>query len=134
MFWEFLSQLAVRLGANGASSDESSTEKHKYVIKILRWRNSKLIPYLKIIDRDINRSNGLGKNLPGNAPRHRIRLPGATLSEGQAPAGLPLNFYDQTWLAGLSEMEKLFLEAGPPVVFQAWSSRYRDVTYPSKPG
>jgi hypothetical protein len=123
IFWQFLYQLVVALGVNGASSDESGTEKRKYVVRIFKWRSSKLIPYLQVIDHDTNRSNGVGKNLPGTAPRQRIRLPGATVSEGRAPTGLPLNFYDETWLAGLSEMDKLLLEAMPPVEFPSLNQR-----------
>jgi hypothetical protein len=114
-FWQFLFDVAVQLGVNGASSDESGAENRKYVIKIIKWRSAKLTPYLQLIDQNMFRSTGLGKNLPGNAPRQRIRLPGATLSRGQAPSGLPLNFYDETWLAGLSEMDWALLEPEHPV-------------------
>jgi hypothetical protein len=100
------------LDNDGMSSDESGDGNRRYFIKILPWRSAKLIPYLQKIDRDINRTNALG-NAPGNPPRQRIRIAGGQISRRKAVCGLPLNFYDTTWYAGLSAVDRLAVNARP---------------------
>jgi len=94
------------------SSDESGAGNRKFFVKILHWRSVKLIPYLQKIDRDLNRTNALG-NAPGNPPRQRIRIAGGQVSRRKAVPGLPLNFYDKTWYAGLSAVDKIALNVQP---------------------
>jgi len=103
-----LYQLAASFGNDGMSSDESGAGNRKFFVKILHWQSVKLIPYLQKIDQDLNHTNTLG-NAPGNPPRQRIRITGGQVSRRKAVPGLPLNFYDKTWYAGLSAVGKIAL-------------------------
>ena len=103
------------LGSDGMSSDESGGGSRKYFVKILSWRSAKLTPYLQKIDRDVNRTNTLG-NSSGNPPRQCIRIAGGQMSKRKAVPGLPVNFYDKTWYAGLSAADRVALNARPEMV------------------
>lgn len=102
------------LTTEGMSSDESGLEERKYTIRIRQWRSAALIPYLEIIDRDMNKKNGLGKPIPGNPARQRVRM-GGLISRSRAIPGLPANFYDATWYAGLSDSTKVDLQVKPAI-------------------
>jgi hypothetical protein len=104
------------------SSDESSNEdpnssRKACVIKSVTWRSEDLIPYLQMIDNDFNRFNRYGNRKPGNPFRDRVRLPGTKASERPAITGLPMNFYDKTWYANLSNSDIRFLQAKPELLF-----------------
>ncbi|KAF8903269.1 hypothetical protein CPB84DRAFT_1845819 [Gymnopilus junonius] len=73
-----------------------------------------LIPYLEIIDRDTNKKNGLGNPIPGNPARQRMRM-GGLISRSRVIPGLPANFYDATWYAGLSDSTKVDLRVKPAI-------------------
>ena len=94
------------------SSDESGQEGSgpPYYIKTRDWQNKDLIPYLQMIDRDRMRINAYGNKRPGNAPRERQRITAASNSNRKAIPDLPLNFYDETWYAGLSCWDKALLK------------------------
>lgn len=120
--WKFLYLVASSLGQGGTSSDESSVEtggRRKYIINLVDWRSKELIPYLQLIDRDFNRLNRYGNARPGNPCRERTRLAGAKSSTRAAIRGLPINFYDATWLANLSNEERNFLAPKPRMEFPA---------------
>ena len=80
------------------------------------WRSREVTRWLRVIDGlyTINRFSVDGRATRGNWVRHRIdsdrvdwdRLP---------VSGLPENFYDASWLEGLSEGERDSLEMEPPV-------------------
>lgn len=96
------------------SSDESDGENPErpiYVVKKRDWRNKDLIPYLSAIDRDRNTTNAYGNTRAGNPPRYRSRKHGKR-SVRLAIPGLPINFYDAGWLAGLSNGEMRSLRPG----------------------
>ncbi|KAF8877570.1 hypothetical protein CPB84DRAFT_1752118 [Gymnopilus junonius] len=73
-----------------------------------------LIPYLEIIDHDTNKKNGLGNPIPGNPARQHMRM-GGLISHSRAIPGLPANFYDATWYAGLSDSTKVDLQVKPAI-------------------
>ena len=57
-----------------------------------------------------HKSNGDRK--PGRLPRHRYPASGTRTSDPTVyPKGLPINFYDQTWLTTLDEFERRQLHA-----------------------
>lgn len=96
------------LGQAGMSSDESDHEepgKTTYIVKKRAWRNRDLIRYLTLIDRDRNTTNAYGNTRAGNPPRYRSRRHG-NQSVRLAIPNLPINFYDATWLSGLSNAEQ----------------------------
>ena len=103
------------LHAEGMSSDESDAEggHTKYWIKTRPWRSRKLNQYLQRIDLDANRTNIYGKPRPGNPPQSRKKRANATLSDRRAVPGLPINFYDETWLATLENRDRKALKSKP---------------------
>jgi hypothetical protein len=121
--WYFLWLVASKLGLGGMSSDESSIEDGKntrdFIIKSITWRSEELTPYLQMIDDDFNRFNRYGNFKPGNPFRNRTRIAGAKASIRAAISGLPINFYDKTWYANLTNEESHFLQAGPVLEFPA---------------
>jgi len=107
------------------SEDETGNEgTWKYVIRAMDWRSEKLIPYLNIVDIGKRPKNVFGKMPSGNAPRTRIRRAGGKVWEGQAVPGMPQNFYDETWFAGLTEADRVALKAVNPVAFPSLESYY----------
>ena len=96
------------------SSDESSTEQRKYIVRIRLWRSKALIPYLDMIDEDFNDTGGVSGRVTGNPGCKRIRQ-GMVFSTGRALTELPLNFYDDIRYSGLSMREKSLLKARPAV-------------------
>ena len=119
--WHFLWLVASQLDLGGMSSDESSndntTARKNVHIKSVPWRNEELIPYLRRIDADFNRLNRYGNRRPGNPFRDRVRVPGMKKTERPAITGLPINFYDKTWYANLSNSDIRFLKAKPELPF-----------------
>jgi hypothetical protein len=90
------------------SSDESDvddTGRKAYRVRKKTWRNKDVTRLLRVVDRDHNVTNCYGNTRPGNPPRHRV-VHGGKESRREAPPGLPLNFYDSSWYARLTNGEK----------------------------
>ena len=119
--WHFLWQVAGQLDLGGMSSDESnnddSSSRKACFINSVPWRNEELIPFLQRIDGDFNRLNCYGNRRAGNPFRDRVRMAGTKRTERPAVAGLPINFYDKTWYANLSNSDIRFLQAKPELPF-----------------
>lgn len=81
------------------------------------WRSTKLLPYLQVVDKARQPMNIFGKFPSGNAPRKQIRLPGGRIWVEKAIPGLPRNFYNDAWYAGLSEFDRVVLGDVDPVTF-----------------
>jgi hypothetical protein len=113
--WNFLFKAIRILGREGMSSDESGGEGSgpPYYIRVREWRSRELIPYLQMIDREKRQTNAYGNRRSGNTARERQRVAAGGLSTRRAIAGLPLNFYDKTWYAGLSARDRALLNAKP---------------------
>ena len=111
----------MMLHAEGMSSDESDGEggHTKYWVKTRQWRSNALNQYLQRIDLDANRTNVYGKPWPGNPPRLRKRRANATLSDRRAVPCLPINFYDEAWLATLENRDRKALKAKPAFTLPA---------------
>jgi len=98
----------------GTSSDESETDnsgRKVYYIKKMPWRSEVVTAAMRFIDKDRNKT---GDRSPGNAPRTRLSRRRGNISSRQAPPGLPINFYHQTWYEGLLPREKRELKAIEP--------------------
>ena len=123
MAWATLDYVVDTLTAMGMSSDESdngsSAKTSDYVIKRMPWRSRYLTELLRHIDKDRNKTNGLGSRCRGNAPRSRVWLPGAPASTREAPPRLPLNFYDKAWYDNLSRRDERELQAADEVELPA---------------
>jgi hypothetical protein len=118
MAWATLDYVVDTLTTVGMSSDESdndSSGKTEYVIQRMPWRSRYLTELLRHIDKDRNKTNGLGGRRRGNAPRSRVWLPGARESTREAPPRLPINFYDKVWYNNLSRRDERELQAADEV-------------------
>lgn len=116
--WGILDYVVGALSPAGMSSDESDEDasgKALYVIKPTPWRDPYVTELLRHVDNDLNKTNGFGGRRPGNAFRTRQWRPGVQSSARQAPARLPINFYDQRWYDDLSVRDKRELRAGDAV-------------------
>lgn len=124
VFWTFLANMVASLGLGGMSEDDSGDEynrnrnrERRFVVRILDWRADRLRPYLDHIDHAKQPINAFAKLTPGNVPRKRVRQVGGTVFTEQAVPGLPRNFYDDMWIAGLSGADRSALRAIAPVEF-----------------
>ena len=120
VLWTFVAKVVASLGTGGMSEDESSAEdpnERKFVIRIMDWRSARLLPYIQVVDRARKLTNIFSKFSAGNMPRKRTRLPGGRIWVERAVPGLPRNFYDDTWYAGLSEADRVALRAVDSVIF-----------------
>lgn len=91
------------------SSDESENDelgRRVYVVNKAIWRDRLVTASLRLVDRDHNTTNAFGNRRAGNPARTRIIRVRARESTRDAPLGLPINFYDRTWYAGLTNREK----------------------------
>lgn len=105
------------LTIGGMSSDESGEDdlgRKIFTVKKRVWRDKDITRLLRYVDRDHNRTNAYGNTRSGNPPRTRITR-GGKESEREAVPGLPKNFYDRGWYAGLSNRDKKELGARPSI-------------------
>ena len=112
--WTFLNDMIDVLGAAGMSSDESDQEedgKRIYYIKRREWRSSAISAYLQLIDHERKKTNDNGNNHAGNEPRERRRYASSPASTCDPVIGLPINFYNKTWYANLTDKQKRDLGA-----------------------
>lgn len=89
------------LGSAGMSSDDSGKESDQKVLRIKKrfWRAPELGPFLRVIDRIADANSDA---LKGDVILRLPRLPGGPESTaGGIVKGLPVNFYDPTWLANI---------------------------------
>lgn len=124
IFWTFLANMIASLGLGGMSEDDSGDENSRnrnrertFVVRILDWRSDRLEPYLDHIDYAKQPINAFGRLTPGNVPRKRVRQVGGKILRLQAVSGLPRNFYDDMWMAGLSAADRSALRAIAAVEF-----------------
>jgi hypothetical protein len=111
--WENSHRVLDALGAGGISSDESDVEESGHSVyraKNMPWRSKDILRKLMDIDRDRNTTNAYGNKRAGNTLRVRKRRNGLETSRNATP-GLPLNFYDSNWYAGLTPGQKRELAA-----------------------
>ena len=87
------------------SSDESeidNEERPYYIVKRRTWRSTAVGARLQFIDSQMNRTGASGGIRPGNAPRKRVRIQAAPVSDRDPPTGCPKNFYSREFVSNLS--------------------------------
>jgi hypothetical protein len=98
-----------QLAAAGMSSDESEDDemgRTTFIVRKQNWRSKDVTRLLRFVDRDHNKTNAYGNRKAGNPARTRIIRARGSESEREAVPGLPINFYDRTWYAGLTNRER----------------------------
>ena len=101
------------LGAGGISSDESNIDDSGHAVyqtKTMEWHARDILRKLTDIDSDHNMTNAYGNTRAGNPPRFQKRRDRLATSRKAIP-GLPINFYDSNWYAGLTPGQKRELAA-----------------------
>lgn len=96
--WTWLKELLDVLGADGMSSDESTTENLEtvYRVKRLPWRremasNLEKLDRVRILDKTLFNSQG-------HRPARRIRGDNNPVSDRKPKQGLPKALYNREWL------------------------------------
>ena len=111
--WKNTHMMLDALGAGGISSDKSDTNdsgRPVYRTKNMEWWAKEVLKKLTDIDSDRNMTNAYGNTRAGNPPRLRKRRDRLETSRSAIP-GLPLNFYNSNWYAGLTPGQKRELAA-----------------------
>ena len=88
----------------------------KFLVVRPGWRSREVTSWLRVIDTlyAIHRFSADGRASRGNWVRHRIDS--VKIDSHRLPVrGLPENFYDPTWLQGLSQEERNNLDVQPRV-------------------
>ncbi|KAH6902726.1 hypothetical protein BKA70DRAFT_1228467 [Coprinopsis sp. MPI-PUGE-AT-0042] len=117
--WREIDEVVGVLGVGGMSSDESEYEddgsrKTRTVrVRSMPWRAEEICSLMKVIDQDEMKVNSAGRQKAGNPGMKRIRPRYAPSTTRDAVPGLPVNYYDPTWLEGLSREETKELRALP---------------------
>jgi hypothetical protein len=112
--------LVSALGLEGMSSDESDEDdSNAYNVKILKWRSKRAVKRLSKNDFLRVTTNKFGNKKPGNRPRTRKRKSARDARESlrEAPAGKPINLYDEDWYMALTPQEKRDLAPKPAMAF-----------------
>ena len=106
--------MVASLGLSRMSKDDSDDKNgrlgncnrnRRFVINILDWCSDRLELYLDHVDHARQPINPFGKP-PGNVPRQSVQHVGVKVLRVQAVPGLPQNFYDDMWVAGLSGADR----------------------------
>jgi hypothetical protein len=96
------------------SGDETdhSRGKVRYVVRTPEWRHPNLSKWLMTFDflHLSTRFNGDNRAKRGKFPHPRIRNTRRPALQGQAPPGLPANFYDEGYLKAMEPLEREILE------------------------
>jgi hypothetical protein len=103
--WKATLYMVETLTMAGVSSDESEIDNEGrpyYVVKRRAWRSTAAGARLQFIDSQMNRTGASGGIRPGNAPRKRVRIQGAPVSNRDPPTGCPENFYSREFVSNLS--------------------------------
>jgi len=100
--WKWLQSVLEHLGAEGMSSDESSTENFETVYRVtnMPWRRA-LTESMDIIDRQRHKDADIFTP-KGSKPTKRLRGTGNPASERDPVDGLPRAFYDDKWYEKLN--------------------------------
>lgn len=123
-FQPYIERLADCGGMSMDESDHHSTSRtsdRKYVIVRPEWRAPQISDFLHTMDniwvsqRFQDANSRKGRATPGNWPRLRISARHRVDQSRDPVPGLPKNFYDRGWLAGLSEESRRSLDMKAPV-------------------
>jgi hypothetical protein len=103
--WRATLYMVETLTMAGMSSDESEIDdegRPYYIVKRRVWRSTAVHTRLQFIDSQMNKTNASGGIRPGNAPRKRVRIQGAPVSDRDPPTSCPENFYSREFVSNLS--------------------------------
>jgi len=121
------------LGVDGYSSEDTDFSDGGtpiYIVKILDWRDEKVLRVVVPKSDDSHpRKNINGNRTSGSDQTPRLRLRTANISTRKAPRKLPINLYRQMWYANLTESERVALDAGPPQSFPGEEDDYQHHRY-----
>ncbi|KIK00171.1 hypothetical protein K443DRAFT_7839 [Laccaria amethystina LaAM-08-1] len=122
-FWKKLKKIHAELGQDGMSSDETDSEQTGLQAKIVRripktW----LIPTISELWNAVEKYGKGRLNRVGNSPHTRIFEPSSSFrTQPNTPAqrrlcvpGLPLNYYCDLWLRGLSPAQRAQVDRKSP--------------------
>lgn len=117
--WLDSQNIVDRLGVDGQSSDETDEDNEVYNVKILDWRNKKLIKRLNKADEVRRTTNKYGTRRPGTKRRTRKRKSArdSRLTVRPPPTGKPINFYSEEWYMSLTPQQKKDIKAEPAFEF-----------------
>ena len=108
------------LGIDGQSSDESDgDEEGVYNVKLIHWRNKKLVKRLNKVDGVRRTTNKYGNRRPGTKRRIRKRrsVRDSRETTRPPPTGKPINFYSEEWYMSLTTQQKRDLNAESEMAF-----------------
>jgi hypothetical protein len=122
-FWKKLKKIHAELGQDGMSSDETDSEQTGLQAKIVRripktWLSPTISELWNAVEK-----YGKGRlNRAGNSPHTRIFEPSSSFrTQPNTPAqrrlcvpGLPLNYYCDLWLRGLSPAQRAQVDRKSP--------------------
>lgn len=104
-------------GVDVVSEDESCGEDSGYSISRITWRSAAATSFLRSMDAIyLSTRYKDGKCGRGSVPRERY--PCLRTKSIEPKSGLPLNFYNKSWLDSLGEEEKRSLDAREPLNFE----------------
>ena len=115
-----MSRLADEGGMSGDETDRCGQQpilgQRKFFVVRPGWRSQEVTRWLRVIDDlyTIRRFSLDGRATRGNWVRQRIDS-GRVAWDRLPVSSLPENFYDPSWLKGLSEGDRDSLEVQPPV-------------------
>jgi len=118
-FKTYVDQLAEG-GMSGDETDHRGEQpiagQRKFFVVRPGWRSPEVTRWLRVIDGlyTIHRFSLNGRATRGNWVRHRMDSD-RTAWDKLPVSGLPENFYDASWLQGLSDEERDSLGIQPPV-------------------
>ena len=119
-FKVYVNRLADEDGMSGDETDRHGeqpiTGQRKFFVVRPGWRSQEVTRWLRVIDDlyMIHRFSLDGRATRGNWVRHRMDSDRVTWDK-RPVSGLPENFYEASWLKGLSREERDSLEIQPPV-------------------
>lgn len=97
--------------------DVGTHGERRFRIVVPKWRNPRLTSWLRVFDGLYisTRFNDAGRATRGNWPRIRLPPhPNALKSDKRPPSGLPKNFFDPKYLAGLQPYQLAELQVKAP--------------------
>ncbi|KAI0089952.1 hypothetical protein BDY19DRAFT_888411, partial [Irpex rosettiformis] len=97
-----------------SSGEEDGTNRRIYRYTPPAWQSKELRTFFQILD-EMSRQDWINpsgkRRSSGNPSRVRIRSSKPKDAQAVAPRGLPVNFYNSEWLAGLKTWQLLELDA-----------------------
>jgi hypothetical protein len=108
--WKWFASMLERLGSDGMSSEESSTEgvETVYRVKPLSWRRD-ITNYMDIIDSQRHKDADIFP-AQGAKPTKRVRGTANPPSSRTAVRGLPRSFYNDDWLRQMNQQDQHALD------------------------